>query len=111
MKPLLPTLREKKRYIVFEIITESSLDSRTVKKEIVEKCTSFLGILDSAAAGIIMVEYNRVMGILKVNNKYLNKIKMALALIKTIDGRRVIVNCIKVSGILKKARAIRNQDG
>jgi len=111
MKPILPTLKEKKRYIAFEIITDSELDSRVAKKEIMEKCLSFLGYLDAAASGIIMVDFNKVKGVLKVNNKYVEKVKMAFALIKEINGNKVIVNCVKVSGILNKARILESKNG
>ncbi len=111
MKPILPTLKEKKRYIAFEIITDSELDNRVAKREITEKCLSFLGYLDAASAGIIMVDFNKVRGILKVNNKYVEKVKMAFSLIKEINGHKVIINCIKVSGILNKAKVLENKNG
>ena len=66
----------------------------------------FLGQLGMAKAGIIHVKdcYKENKGVLRINNKFLNELKMSLSLIKEINGKKLIVNCIGVSGILKKAK-------
>jgi ribonuclease P/MRP protein subunit POP5 len=100
MKPLLPTLREKKRYIVYKIISEEKIDNNQAQKEIKNQCLRFLGELGYAKAGIQLIKPN----IIRVTTKYLDQTKMALGLIKNINNKKVIVDVIGVSGILKKAR-------
>ncbi len=104
MKPILPVLKEKKRYITFEIVTNGNLNKQKTKEEIEKACLKFLGELGVAKAGLMFISFNKVKGILKVNNKYVDEVKTALSLIKEVDNKNVIVNCIGVSGILKKTK-------
>lgn len=101
MKPLLPTLKEKKRYIVFEVITEK-FDKRMIQSKIEQECMRFMGEFGIAKSGFSIVNdcWYENRGIVKVNPKYMNETKMALGLIKG----NVIVNVIGVSGTLNKAK-------
>lgn len=101
MKPLLPTLKEKKRYVVFEVITEK-LDKAKTEKQIDESCLKFMGENGYSKAGIMILKecWKKNKGIVKVNTKYVDELKMSIGLIKG----KSIVNAIGVSGTLKKAK-------
>ncbi len=99
-KPILPSLREKKRYILFETISKNKIKSEDIKKAISGKCLAFLGELGCAKAGIMIVKPN----VIKVNTKYVNDVRTTLALIEKINNENVVVKTIKVSGILKKLK-------
>jgi ribonuclease P/MRP protein subunit POP5 len=105
MKRILPSLREKKRYIVFEILG-NKINEKIAQKEINNSLLKFLGELtiSRAQTKLITDSWKNNKGIIKVNIKYLNDTKLALGLIKQIDNKKVIVNVIGVSGILKKAK-------
>jgi len=108
IKPLLPSLREKKRYLAFEIISKSKIkDFSAVSGAIWANSLSFMGELGAAKAGIWLLpdKYNEKTqrGIIKVGNKYVNELKAALALIDKIDGSEAIVRSLTVSGMLNKA--------
>tara|TARA_Y100000310_G_scaffold144031_1_gene143365 strand:- start:5851 stop:6198 length:348 start_codon:yes stop_codon:yes gene_type:complete len=108
VKPLLPSLREKKRYLVFQVISKSPVkSSNELIKSIYSSCLSFLGELGFAKAGPMFLKdkYNSKLqkGIIKVNNKYINHLKAVLTLVKNIDKQSVIISSVGVSGILKKA--------
>jgi ribonuclease P/MRP protein subunit POP5 len=109
IKPVLPSLREKKRYLVFEIISKSKIDSKKVSKTILDGCRDYLGEMGMAKAGLLMLndKYNKEeqKGIIKVNNKMVDHLRAALCFIKKIDNQKVIVRSIGMSGILKKAQA------
>ena len=109
LKTLLPTLKEKKRYLVFEIVSKSPIkDYKDVSEQILAKSQEFLGILGMAKAGIqVMPKYNSntQRGLIKVNHKHVDELKAALTFIDKLDNKEVIVNSIGVSGILKKAEA------
>lgn len=66
----------------------------------------FLGELGMARAGIMHIDnlYKENKGILRVNHKYVNELKISLALIKNINNEKVIVNTIYTTGIIKKAQ-------
>jgi ribonuclease P/MRP protein subunit POP5 len=108
IKPILPTLREKKRYLMFEILSKSKIkDFSRVSSAIWASSLSFLGEWGAAKAGILMLpdKYNAKTqrGIIKVNHKYVNELKASLVLIKRIEDDDVIIRSVTVSGILKKA--------
>ena len=105
MKHLLPSLKEKNRYIVFEVITKKKMSFKEVKETILTAILKFLGELEtSKASPLIMEDWKLNKGVLKVNNKYLNKVKTALILIKDIGRKKAYINIKGVSGTIKKAR-------
>jgi ribonuclease P/MRP protein subunit POP5 len=105
MKNLLPTLRENNRYITFEIISKKQLNQREVKKSLEKEILNFLGTLEIAKSSFRLLKYEKNKGIIKVNRKYLNKIKAALTLIKDIEKNEIMIKSKYVSGILKKAKS------
>ena len=116
MKPLLPTLREKKRYLVFEVISDKAVRLPAVKKTVELAALGYLGELGCAKAGMQFLD-NRwdpkhSRGMVRVAHTSLDGVKASLALIKEIDGNKAIVRSVGVSGILKKAaeRYLRNTD-
>ncbi len=108
MRSLLPTLKEKKRYLAFEIISENPIKSFSeVSNQITNSYTKFFGEVGLAEAGIIVMKdnYNETSqkGIIKVNTNYLDKLKTALALTKEINRNKIIFKSLGASGILNKA--------
>ncbi|MFC1730915.1 Rpp14/Pop5 family protein [candidate division KSB1 bacterium] len=108
-KPLLPSLREKKRYLAFEILSEAKIkDYSSVSKQIKQNSLDFLGELGLAKAGIMLIDdcwdKDKQKGILRVNNKYVNHAKASLVLINHIGDKDVMVRSIGMSGSLKKAK-------
>ena len=105
VKPLPPTLRESKRYVVYKIIGENSMNFNDMKSLIDNQCLKFLGELNYAKAGLVHIEeFKNNMGIIKVNNKYTNEVKTALSLISNLNNKKVLFDTVGVSGTLKKAR-------
>lgn len=105
MKNLLPTLRESNRYIAFEIYSKKQLNSEEVKKSLEKEILSFLGALELAKSSFRLVNFQKNKGIIKVERKYLNKIKAALTLIDNIEKEKIAIHSKSVSGILKKAKS------
>ncbi len=108
LKPILPTLRERKRYLAFEIVSKAKIkDFSSVSSAIWASLLSFSGELGSAKAGmwILSDKYDTKTqrGIIRINNKYVNELKTSLALIDRIEGSDVLIRSTNVSGILKKA--------
>lgn len=57
IKPLLPSLREKKRYLAYNIISKNKFhDAVHVNKAILDAANDFLGSLGMAKAGILMMD-------------------------------------------------------
>ena len=103
MRPLLSTLKEKKRYLAFEISKPIKLN--LASKAIWQAVLDYIGTKGAAKAGVWMLndKYKNNKGLIKLNNKYVDDLKTSLALIKKIDSQEVIVKSLGVSGILNKA--------
>jgi ribonuclease P/MRP protein subunit POP5 len=105
---LLPTLREKKRYIAFEVISERRLSDPTAVSDAVHQAVQrYLGQKGSAEAGITVVkdryDNERQRGIIRVGHKMVTPVIASLTFITRIQDTQVIVKTIGTSGILKKA--------
>lgn len=108
MKRLLPSLREKKRYLTFKIISESKFKVITALKEIKSEIISYFGQKGMADANIQILketyDENKQAGVIKVGNKYVNQLKSALMFITNIEEKPVIIKSVITSGILNKAK-------
>ena len=110
LKSLLPALKEKNRYLVFEIISDDKIrDIKTVSGQIEAKMTELIGSLGMAKANLRVLndkfKPNRQKGIIKVNHRYVHELKSALAMIDKLKGKKAVVRSVGLSGILKKAEA------
>jgi ribonuclease P/MRP protein subunit POP5 len=108
LKSLMPCLREKKRYLAFEIIGQETFTNiQYINRAIYNGIFDFLGRLDSAKAGVIIIsnkyDLKKQRGLIRINHKYVNLVKSALIFISKINGKRAIIKTLGVSGILKKA--------
>ena len=109
IKSLLPSLRERKRYLAYEVVSGIKFnDALHVNKAIVEAAKEFLGNLGMARAGIITMsdQWNAdaQRGLIRVNNKQVDELKASLAFVRSIDGNDAVVRSVGASGILKKSR-------
>lgn len=108
IKPVLPSSREKKRYVAFEVISKNKTFSfQEVSRAFWNSLLLFLGELEFGKAGIIMISntYNDKLmkGLIRVNNKYVEHLKASLSLVSAIEEQPVIVRTVGVSGIVNKA--------
>jgi len=100
MKTILPTLKEKNRYLVYEINNNKKCTINEIRGELNTAMLRFLGEFEYAKANILILDdFKENRGIIKVNSKYVDKVRVALMLIKNF-----IAETIGVSGTLKKAR-------
>ena len=105
LKHLLPSLREKKRYIVYEVQTKTPITRTEATKEVSNTMKQFIGDLGVAQVGLMhLKDWKDNKGILKVNAQHVDHAKASLSLIKTINDKKVIVKSIAVSGIINKLR-------
>lgn len=95
---------EKNRYIAFQVESKDKLTSQEVKKAITDSVLSFLGELETGKSGFMVLEdnFSENKGVIKTNPKYVDKIRASLALIKSVNNKKLKITTKKVSGILKK---------
>lgn len=99
IKPLLPSLREKKRYLVYEITSKEKVTKNKATNILKSAVRTYLGELGLAKAGILYLDYKNNKGILRINNKEVNNVKAALSLINNIK-----IKTTYTTGLLSKAR-------
>ncbi|NQV08383.1 ribonuclease P protein component 2 [Candidatus Woesearchaeota archaeon] len=109
MKPLLPSLREKKRYLAFEVISNKKIgDFSHLSEAFWSECLSYLGTSGTADAGVWLLadmwDEKTQKGLIRINHKNVHNVKTALTLMQKINRQNVIVKSLGVSGILKKAK-------
>ncbi|MBI2650551.1 ribonuclease P protein component 2 [Candidatus Woesearchaeota archaeon] len=108
LKPVLPSLREKKRYLVFEVISKERInDANRVSSAIWNASLQFLGQLGTAKAGIMVLsnkwDSKLQRGAIKVSHRHVDAVKAALIFANKIGNEDAIFRSLGVSGILRKA--------
>ena len=106
-KPLLPSLREKKRYVVFEVISKKRITTANLAKTLHLSLLQYSGLKGAAKAGFMFL-HNKYdpetqKGIIRVNHDAVDDLKAALALTDKVENEEVICQTKGVSGILQKA--------
>jgi len=106
MARLLPSLREKKRYITFAVRSAKPVTGSSVRKAIWDNILGFIGTQGAGEAGPWYLpekwNANKQIGVLKVGNHFVDACKASLALIQNIDKQPVIIRSLQVSGMLNK---------
>ena len=104
---LLPTLRQKKRYVVFAIVSDKKFSFPDLKMAVESSWQQFWGDFGKAKAAPLLLKekfnQDQQRFLIKVNHKHVDELKAALTLNKKIKNTPVILKSIITSGTLKKA--------
>ena len=102
---LRPSLRQKKRYLAFELISSRAFPFADVEKEVFASLHHFLGDLGMAKAAPMLVKekYKNQKFIIKVNHTAVDECKAGIMLLRKVKEFPVIPKSIITSGTLKKA--------
>ena len=102
---LLSTLRQKKRYIVFEVV--GSVGSAVFRLEdvtsaVISSLHDFLGILGMSRSGVIFVKerFHPPFFVLRCTHTMVDDVKSGVILIKKIKNNPVIIRSVLVTGAL-----------
>lgn len=103
---VVPTLREKKRYVHFRFECACNISENDVQAELYGALLSFLGELGFSKANPKLVGFNSgsKSGILRCSNPEIQNVKAALALVNRVKGENGCIRILKVSGILGKLK-------
>ncbi len=105
-KYLPPTLRDKHRYIAFQVIGERPFKKEEVKRVIWDASLSTLGTLGSARAKPWFIKFDEKSqtGIVRVDRKHVEELRFALTLVTEINGSKAIFRTLGVSGTMKRLK-------
>jgi ribonuclease P/MRP protein subunit POP5 len=108
LKALLPTLRERKRFVAFEVLSKGKKQPfASVSRAIWHGMLSLNGVKGAAHAGMLILpeKYNekRQRGIIRVNHTSVDALKAGMVMVQDIEKAPAIIRSVGVSGSLKKA--------
>lgn len=100
--------RPRRRYIVFELMAERSIPQDRVEEAIKGVVREYLGLAGLTGSGVSLVYYEeaRGRGVLRVSGEYRYQVLGLLGLLRRIDGARVIVIPLAVTGSIKRAKRL-----
>ena len=101
-----PSLKERQRYIRFDVLGEEKFNKGDVLKAINKTGKIFFGELEFSRIHPWLIDYDpqNNEGVLKTNNHAKEEAKTILFLVDNIEGKPVRISCKKVSGTIKKVR-------
>ncbi len=103
-KALLPSLREKKRYVAYKIICEGSCSFRDLKNAVLDGFKDMFGLDGLSRAGLEFIDLKDGIGIIRVSSKGLDNLRAVFCIIRKVNKHDVVLRSLGVSGMLKKAR-------
>ncbi len=103
-KALLPSLREKKRYVAYRIICEGSYSFKDFKTAFLDDFKNMFGMYGLSRAGLEFIDLKDGVGIIRVSSKGLDNLRAVFCIIRKVNKHDVVLRSLGVSGMLKKAR-------
>ena len=105
LKILLPTLREKERYISFQVLSEESITYSDLESAIWNQLLDFYGEYGVSKTSMWLVknlwDENDQVGVIRCNNLSVSQVVAGLGLISRLGDIRIILKILKISGTLK----------
>lgn len=102
------SLREKKRYIAFHVISENKVEFTDLLTSLWRSLLSLLGEKGTSKVDLWIMkdtwDENKQRGLIRCNHKKVEEVRLALGLIKNIKEEDVIVRSLGVSGTMKSAQ-------
>lgn len=104
-KVLPPSLREKKRYVKFKVISEKPITYPELEASVFNYFLDFYGEFGFSELSVWLIknlwDEKEQIGVIRCNNKSVQKVLAGLALISKIGDSRVIFKILKISGTIK----------
>ena len=113
LKVLSPTLRDKKRFLRFRIEGDRKFSFSEISAGVVEELLLFMGVFDFGKNGVWILRehfsYEKQEIVIRCSLGGVEKLRGAMALIKSIGGENVALKLVCVSGTLKGCYKIKEQ--
>ncbi|MDD3264184.1 MAG: Rpp14/Pop5 family protein [Candidatus Nanoarchaeia archaeon] len=112
-----PSDRFKRRYLLLEItpIKEAKINENNIINELKQTIKNFFGILDYSLSHFFVLKNsiknknNKYYLIIKISNKYIEKLKTSLFFLRKINNNDIYIQTIYTSGSLKKINTIQGE--
>ncbi len=107
-KPLPPSLRGRRRYLAFHVISEEKILLQDLINTIWHSLLNFLGETGTSKTDIRFIKDNydekRQMGMIRCSHDSVEGVRSALALIQRIGDTRVVFRVLGISGSIKATK-------
>ncbi|MBI5391934.1 hypothetical protein HZB00_02940 [Candidatus Woesearchaeota archaeon] len=104
-KPVMPSLKEKRRYVVFEARSDHSLSISIMQNIIIDSYKELFGLFGLAAAGLqFLSDWKNNTGIIRVQTSHVDDLKSAFVHAQTFNTSPLFIHTIRVAGLLNRAR-------
>lgn len=101
----LPTLREKDRYISFQVFSDEPIEYSDLESAIINTFLDFYGEYGFSKLSLWIIKNlydpERQVGVIRCNNKSVQQVIAGLGLISRLGDTRVIIKTLKISGTIK----------
>ncbi|MDY6965046.1 MAG: Rpp14/Pop5 family protein [Halobacteriota archaeon] len=104
MKILPSSIRERKRYIVFEILSEHEIDRRELIKEMWTSAYSLFGDVGTSKLGLWMLAFDGKRGIIRCSRNKTEEVRAVLAAIDGVYGRPIGATVLRICGTINGAK-------
>ena len=101
MKPLPPTLREKRRYLAFEVMSASKIRRDNFISELQSASQSLLGDVGASQCNLWLINFDATRGILRCARDKTTLARAVLATIDKIERGNVSIRVLGISGTIK----------
>ncbi len=105
-KILPPTLRMRKRYIAFEIISNESIEYQDFSNALMKVMLDLFGEKGTAEAHVWVIKnlYNDRRGVVRCRHDMVERVRIALSFIRIIGDVPVIIKVLGVTGTIKTCK-------
>ena len=105
---LKPSMREKRRYLVFEVLSKKPVDGLKAFTAFEKQTMDFMGASEMAKASFTsmpkMWNQSAQRGMVRVNRKYVDHARASLCLVKKIGRQNATMKSVGISGMINKAK-------
>lgn len=112
-----PSLRERRRYLRFEVIGEREIDKRELMKEIWNSMYSLYGDVGVSESKLWLIDYRGVedrevgdakcgLGVLRCAYEKVEEVRASLACIHSVNDALVGIRVVRTSGSIKGASSL-----
>ncbi|NYT00251.1 MAG: ribonuclease P [Methanocellales archaeon] len=102
MKNLPSSLRERKRYVAFEVLSAEKISRSELINEILASASSLLGDVGANLCNLWVLNFDGKRGVLRCAHDRVSMVRAALATINRVQGVRVGIHVLGTSGTVKK---------
>jgi len=107
MKPFPSHMKERDRYMAFELVCSSNVSQQDATKAIWDAVFRGIGSLGAADASFWLIDYDPAQkkGILRVKNTKIHEIRASIAMLDNIGSNPAFVRFTTTTGTIAKARS------